>query len=65
MITVFENLKKVSFNIASEASNGYILSGQKFIKNAKNGQLWLFLKTWNLLSNSVTRQVNFEEKWQN
>ena len=34
--TVFENLKKkVSFNIASEASYVYILSGQKFIKNAK------------------------------
>ena len=25
--------EKVSFNIASEASFGYILSGQKFIKN--------------------------------
>ena len=31
-------LKKVSFNIASEMSNVYILSGQKFIKNAENGQ---------------------------
>ena len=30
--------EKVSFNIASEASNVYILSGQKFIKNAENGQ---------------------------
>ena len=29
--------EKVSFNIASEASYFYILSGQKFIKNAKNG----------------------------
>ena len=28
--------EKVSFNIASEASNGYILSGQKFIKTSKN-----------------------------
>ena len=27
---------KVSFNIASEASYVYILSGQKLIKNAKN-----------------------------
>ena len=36
-ITVFENHRKVSFNIASEASYVYILSGQKFIKNAKNG----------------------------
>ena len=32
--------KKVSFNIASEASYVYILSGQKFIKNAKNGPFW-------------------------
>ena len=31
----FENHKK-----ASEASYVYILSGQKFIKNAKNGQFW-------------------------
>ena len=30
--------EKVSFNIASEASNVYIWNGQKFIKNAKNGQ---------------------------
>ena len=32
--------RKVAFNIASEASYVYILSGQKFIKNAKNGQFW-------------------------
>ena len=32
--------EKVSFNIASEASYVYILSGQKLIKNAKNGQFW-------------------------
>ena len=38
---MFENrLKKVSFFIVSEASYVYILSGQKFIKNAKNGQFW-------------------------
>ena len=30
---------KVKFNIASEASYLYILSGQKLIKKAKNGQL--------------------------
>ena len=30
--------EKVSFNIASEASYVYILSGQKLIKNAKNVQ---------------------------
>ena len=36
-VTVFKNHKKVSFNSASEASYVYILSGQMFIKNAKNG----------------------------
>ena len=38
--TVFENDKKVAFYIASEASYGNILSRQKSIKNAKNGQIW-------------------------
>ena len=33
-------IEKVSFNIASEASYVYILSGQKLIKNAKNGPFW-------------------------
>ena len=32
--------EKVSFNITSEANYVYILSGQKFIKNAKNGSFW-------------------------
>ena len=32
--------EKVSFNIASEASYVYILSGQNLIKNAKIGQFW-------------------------
>ena len=32
--------EKVSFNIAREASYVYILRGQKFIKNAKNGPIW-------------------------
>ena len=32
--------EKVSINIASEASYVYILSGQKLIKNAKNGPFW-------------------------
>ena len=50
---------KVPLNIASEASYVYILRGQKFTKNAKNGQFGEFLKTWNLRSNSVTRQVTF------
>ena len=39
--------EKVTFNIASEASYIYILnlSGQKLIKNAKNGLFGEFLKT--------------------
>ena len=37
---VWKSQKKVSFNIASEASYVYILSGQKLIKNAKNGPFW-------------------------
>ena len=32
--------EKVSFNIASEASYVYILSGQKLIKNSKNVPFW-------------------------
>ena len=32
---------KVSYNIASVESYVHILSGQKFIKSAKNGQFWL------------------------
>ena len=34
---MFENHKKVAFNISSEASYVYILSEQKFIKN---GPFW-------------------------
>ena len=37
--------EKVSFNIASEASYVYILSGQKLVQNAKNGQFDEVLKT--------------------
>ena len=51
--------ENVAYNIASEASYVYILSGQKLAKNAKNGQFWRVFKTWSLWSNSVTRQVTF------
>ena len=40
---MFENSKKVSFNIASEAS--YVYIRQKFIKKAKNSQFGEFWKT--------------------
>ena len=40
LLTVFENQRKsLIFNNASEASYVYIFSGQKFINNAKNGQI--------------------------
>ena len=31
---------KVAFNVVSEASYVYILSGQNLMKNAKNGPFW-------------------------
>ena len=59
--------EKVSFNIKSEAS--YNLSGQKLLKNAKNGPFWRVFEDLMLAENSVTRQVNFDRtkidgKWQ-
>ena len=56
---MFENHRKsLIFDIASQASYVYILSGQKFIKNAKNWSILasflkpeaygqLVLSTWN------------------
>ena len=43
--TMFENHKNVVFNIASEASYVFLLSGQKLSENAKNPQFGEFLKT--------------------
>ena len=43
MHSVWKSQKKVSYNIASEAS--YVYIGQKFIKNAKNGWFGEFFKT--------------------
>ena len=49
---VFENhRKKVSINIASEASYVYILIGQKFIENAKNGPFWRAFENLKLATN--------------
>ena len=43
---MFENHRKsLLFNFASEVSHVYILSGQKIIKNAKNGQFWRVFET--------------------
>ena len=64
--TVFENHRKgiiQQFNNASEASYVYILRGQKLIKNAKNGPFWRVFENMKLaVSNSDTRQVNFNRK---
>ena len=46
--TVFENHKKVSFTIASEASYVYILKRQKFIKNAISGPFLTIQKYGNI-----------------
>ena len=58
---VWKSHKNVSFNIASEASYVYILSRQKLIKNAKNGQ---FAKIWKIqmrlflwFSNTVLNRI--------
>ena len=52
--------EKVSFNIASEASCVYILSGHKFIKMPKIVHFGEFLKNYkSLRSDSVTRQDNY------
>ena len=48
--------EKVAFSIVSKASYFYILSGQKFAKNAKMVNLGEFLKSRSLWSRSVTRQ---------
>ena len=51
--------EKILFNIASEASYVYILSGQRLLKMPNMVHFGEFLKTWSLRSNSVTRKVNF------
>ena len=40
--------QKVAFNIASEASYVYVLSGQKLIKNAKKSLFWRFFENLKL-----------------
>ena len=44
LIQCWKITEKVSFDIASEASYVYILSGQKLTKNAKNDSFWQFLE---------------------
>ena len=51
--------EKVASNIASEASYVYILSGQKFIKNAKNGQFWRVFENLKLAVKQCYQQSHF------
>ena len=59
--------EKVAFSIASEASYVYILSGQKFYKNAKNGQFWRVFENSDLCWKIQTRLFrwfsNTVRKW--
>ena len=48
--------RKVGFNITSEASYIYNFSGQKLVKNAKNGQFG----EAEACCQTVARQVNFD-----
>ena len=71
---MFESHKKVSFNIASEASYVYIFSGQKVIKNAKKGhfgEFWkieacgqIVLPDWSILIGKLVENVKIQKfKW--
>ena len=46
-ITKFKDSLAKKTEIASEASYVYILSGQTFIKNVKNGPYWRFFENLN------------------
>ena len=53
---------KVSFNIECVASYVYILSGQRLIRNAKNGSFWRVFENLNLQSSSVNRKCQNSKK---
>ena len=59
LYTVFEITEKVAFNIAIEVSYIYILSGQKFIKNAKNGEFLGFFENLKLAVKQCYQTVQF------
>ena len=56
---VWKSQKKSHSALRAKRANIYILSGQKFAKNAKMVNFGEFLKSWSLRSRSVTRQVTF------
>ena len=51
--------EKVAFSITSEVSYIYILSGQKLIKNAKNGQFWRVLENLKLVVKQCYQTSHF------
>ena len=60
MITVFENTKKVSFNIVSEANYVYILKPETVLPDRSNW--WIIPKlNWDILSNFQTMCYVVEE----
>ena len=63
---MFENHRKSLIQHCDRSELRLHLSGQKVIKNAKNGQFWQVLKTLCLQSNSVTRHdrsISKGQKW--
>ena len=52
--------EKVSFNITSEASYVFILSGQKLIKNAKNDPIWRVFENLKLAVKQSYQTGQFE-----
>ena len=57
--------EKVSFNIASEASYVYILSGQKFSENAKNDQFWRVFEKTETFGQTVLPDKSFLIRYKN
>ena len=57
--------EKVAFKIASEASYVYILGGQKFIKNAKNGPIWRVVEYLKLLVKQCYQKglIELDKNW--
>ena len=54
--------EKVSFNIASEASYFYILSGQKLIKSAKNVVFWQVFDNYKLAVKEYYQRILMGQK---
>ena len=55
----FKIIEKIAFNIASEASKVYILSGQMLTKNAQNGPFWRFFENLKLAVNQCYQTGQF------